>query len=61
MAAPMLASTDKVPLGNSPVTGQPYFPMTFNCMKEIHQLTQASAKGNYKADTIDMHTIQCTV
>ena len=53
MAAPMLASTDKVPLGNSLVTGQPYFPMTFNCMKEIHQLTQASAKGNYIVDTIE--------
>ena len=44
MASPMLASTDKVPLGNSPVTGQSYFPISFNCMKEIHQLTQASAK-----------------
>jgi len=45
MSAPTLEASSKVPVGLSPVTGERYFPVTFNCMKELHGITQTSEKN----------------
>ena len=46
MSAPTLEGSSKVPIGLSPVTGERYFPVTFNCMKELHAITQTAEKSN---------------
>ena len=45
MSAPTLEGSSKVPIGLSPVTGERYFPVTFNCMKELHAITQTAEKS----------------
>ena len=47
MSAPTLEGSSKVPIGLSPVTGERYFPVTFNCMKELHNITQTAEKSNF--------------
>ena len=50
MSAPTLEGSSKVPIGLSPVTGERYFPVTFNCMKELHNITQTAEKSNFIFD-----------
>ena len=45
MSGPNLETAEKVPMGYSPVTGERYFPHTFNCMQEIHELSQKKEEG----------------
>ena len=35
----------KIPHGTSPVTGQRYFPASFNCIQHIHQLSKTTDKS----------------
>jgi len=40
-----LETSVKIPQGTSPVTGQRYFPASFNCIQHIHQLSRTTDKN----------------
>ena len=42
-----LETSIKIPQGFSPVTGQKYFPASFNCIQEIHQLSRSTDQSKF--------------
>lgn len=40
-----LETSIKIPHGISPVTGENYFPASFNCIKHIHELSKTTDKS----------------
>ena len=55
-----LETSIKIPQGFSPVTGQKYFPASFNCIQEIHQLSRSTDQSmnffflNYSSNLLEI-------